>query len=902
VSAVALSEAQLRAQVKSVRDKVPDARVIGVHADGPWTGPSVVRVEGEDIEVAFCPSALAVRERLASRGKDAQRLVVVTDRTENELGSDVLARLARRRLYRIDPWRVVLDLFRARELDPRLPRERWLAEALLEAAPPEGYPPAVTAVLDEDTAWGALLTSRLGLAHPLPDARALLRWTLAPDGLAGFETSPEEFKAAVARRMGATAGAAGSAIARCMLAGRGRDALPIGLVCRVLFGPDVGTEPQQLREAAVRLEPAVGGQRLATSSALEWADAAEAVARELAVGAGANAASPWLDRAETILREMRAEDFAHRSPVLASGFDQRLARFASAVNEVLAGTADVDVLDRPAEDALGHDQASARPDRAERLRMARRLARRTRQAVVEPRSLAEATLHYACDGSFADWGRTRVWDGEGVPSVSEAYGKLSERVADARERENHRFAVLLAEWSLLGSSTDVLIPVEEVLSRVVAPLAQRAPVLLLVADGLSFPVFHELAEDLARQGWIELAEGDNPARRLALAALPSVTEVSRTSLLCGVLRRGASHVERDGFATHPGLVAASRSAFPPVLFHKADLVEAGGVGLATRVRDEIARPARQIVGAVINAVDDHLAKGEQLRMRWSTDVIRPLGWLLDAARDAGRAVVLTSDHGHVLERHSIYRPCETDNRRYRLDNGNLAADEVLLRGPRVLSPWGDRVIAPWSERVRYGVKQNGYHGGVTPQEVVIPLAVLATPGQKIAGWSEIAAVVPEWWETRGPVVEVAPQVTAAPVPAQSHVVPLARQGDLFTPPSTATPVAPQAVAPPLPPAAPAWVDRLLASPTYAAQKRLAARPAVEDERVRLCLLAIETRGGKVTRQALARSLGLPPLRLAGLLAALRRLLNVDGYPVLSVDEASDTIELNRHLAETQFEV
>jgi len=73
-----------------------------------------------------------------------------------------------------------------------------------------------------------------------------------------------------------------------------------------------------------------------------------------------------------------------------------------------------------------------------------------------------------------------------------------------------------------------------------------------------------------------------------------------------------------------------------------------------------------------------------------------------------------------------------------------------------------------------------------------------------------------------------------------------------------------------------------------------------DARVGLCLLAIEARGGKVTRPALARALGVPPLRLAGLLAALRRLLNVDGYPVLSMDEASDTIELNRHLAETQF--
>ena len=36
------------------------------------------------------------------------------------------------------------------------------------------------------------------------------------------------------------------------------------------------------------------------------------------------------------------------------------------------------------------------------------------------------------------------------------------------------------------------------------------------------------------------------------------------------------------------------------------------------------------------------------------------------------------------------------------------------------------------------------------------------------------------------------------------------------------------------------------------------------------------------------------------MSALRRVLNVDGYAVLSVDETSETIELNRALLATQF--
>ena len=39
---------------------------------------------------------------------------------------------------------------------------------------------------------------------------------------------------------------------------------------------------------------------------------------------------------------------------------------------------------------------------------------------------------------------------------------------------------------------------------------------------------------------------------------------------------------------------------------------------------------------------------------------------------------------------------------------------------------GHRLIAPWSERVRYGAKKNGYHGGLTPQEMVIPITVVTS--------------------------------------------------------------------------------------------------------------------------------------------------------------------------------
>ena len=54
--------------------------------------------------------------------------------------------------------------------------------------------------------------------------------------------------------------------------------------------------------------------------------------------------------------------------------------------------------------------------------------------------------------------------------------------------------------------------------------------------------------------------------------------------------------------------------------------------------------------------------------------------------------------------------------------------------------------------------------------------------------------------------------------------------------------------------------------------------------------------------AVAQGLGLPEIRLNGLLAGAQKLLNVDGYPVLAIDRASKTIRLDLASLKTQFEL
>jgi hypothetical protein len=53
---------------------------------------------------------------------------------------------------------------------------------------------------------------------------------------------------------------------------------------------------------------------------------------------------------------------------------------------------------------------------------------------------------------------------------------------------------------------------------------------------------------------------------------------------------------------------------------------------------------------------------------------------------------------------------------------------------------------------------------------------------------------------------------------------------------------------------------------------------------------------------LAQELGQPESRLRGILVGLQRLLNIDGYQVVAVDEATGTVELNRTLLDRQFQI
>lgn len=888
------SLSQIKAKVASIRQKLPKATVIGIRSPGRWTEQPGVTSDNEYL-IRQCDSPLSFRMALREPVDASTTKVLITNLEDQDLGADVLLRLAKRRLLQIDPWQIVRSLFDAQAVDPRLTQSPWIAESLLDSIPSGGFPPARGGFLDAETVWPILLNTSIQLPSDAPDLITLLRWSLDADATSRFRACESDFRDGAISWLTEKAGSAAEVILRCIERLERPDAVAIGLAASVVYHP----------QALGKLEKATGilEERYFGSEAPEpedmqrWSVTSQTVIRELRTD-GSRAYRNVVQRGDEILQEIKAADFAHLSDSSPMGFDQRLARLGERLSDVLeTGVGgSQDELMSCHRSVRAHDKAIEEDRRLQRVDMSMRLIRwlsqRTQQPESEPQSFEEATQHHLREGGFVDWARLSLRKGDGVEVLSRAFAQLLDKVTEIRKQQARTFGKLLADWTAAGSVGDEVLPVERILEEVVAPLAEKGLVLVIVVDGMSIAVARELLADVTRHEWIAISEPGRTFNRAGLATIPSVTEFSRTSLLCGTLRQGDQHVEAAAFPEHPALLSHSRSGSPPVLFHKASLSEDEDSGLAPDVRREIASTHRRVVGVVVNAVDDHLFKGEQIDARWTRDVIRILPALLHEARIARRLVVLVSDHGHILDCHTsqrTYRDELAGGERWRSAAGEVEDDEFRVQGSRVV-PEGQELIAPWSEKIRYGSKRNGYHGGLTPQEMVVPIAVLSSTDDLPRNWTEQPIDTPDWWDETSPAG--IPSRTAEP--KLKPVKPPG--GTLFPIEDDETPdvVADVPVA--------TWVSRLLTCSVFEDQKRLGGRGVPGNEVFARLLSSLDDRGGKMTGAALARVLEFPAIRLPGLLAKAERVLNVDGYDVLRRDETSGTVELNRDLLLTQFDL
>lgn len=178
-----------------------------------------------------------------------------------------------------------------------------------------------------------------------------------------------------------------------------------------------------------------------------------------------------------------------------------------------------------------------------------------------------------------------------------------------------------------------------------------------------------------------------------------------------------------------------------------------------------------------------------------------------------------------------------------------------------------------TEVVRYTPSRKlGYHGGATPQECLVPLAVISPVAKGPEGWAKTVENAPLWWYAGGVIpAEPTPKPKARPAqPLFEGVAGIERD----------------------------WIRELLDGPAFAEQMRIAGGrldPASAEQALR----ALVSRNGVLMKPALAQRVNLPQFRIDGFLSNLQRVLNVDGYPVVSVDE-SDTVRLDVDLLKKQF--
>jgi len=99
-----------------------------------------------------------------------------------------------------------------------------------------------------------------------------------------------------------------------------------------------------------------------------------------------------------------------------------------------------------------------------------------------------------------------------------------------------------------------------------------------------------------------------------------------------------------------------------------------------------------------------------------------------------------------------------------------------------------------------------------------------------------------------------------------------------------------------------WIAALLKSQAYKDQKAMIRRHPVESDVVQACLSALDASGGIMTPTAFAIAANVPMARLDGLVVKIQRVLNVDGYEILTLDRNENRVELNVGKLKRQFDL
>lgn len=865
-------------------------------------------------------SELELRAAIPSTA-DEPPVLVLLDWDPGRLPADIAGRVATGRHQTITRARRLRSTFSNAQLSAEVEQCRPLADALLrEPLLKHPVPPGGIVTLDE--AWRAWLVARKVFgAEGEREVTLLLRFarTAPPDGLRALLSERSELGAALEGWLRDALGPVVRRSFRLWLDGHGLTAAALAFV---LDGARASLGAQDFLDGALSARLAELSPALADEASREpkllvaWADLVDLLAAQCEDDPAL--LQRILDGADGFLpaREAVAQGLA-RSHYLRAALDRRKASLAEALRRA-AEVPDDDSWRAAiaALEALGQhrtrDTDAGHGALYERARMATRLvgwlAARAREGAFSATEsdvvvLSVRAEDFVRQGAFADSAR-RVARGSAAEPLGAAIQQVVARADALRDADDAVFGEKLARWCELGRPADRVVPIEGALDRFAVRFLKEDPtrrLLVLLLDGMSWDRAVELLESLESSRYAPLRWRSSPHDTgvvPVLAALPTITDVSRAALFAGQLLRPGDSLDtsRDPLRleNHKGLRAIDVKA--PLLL-KRDLQTQAGDASADAL--ELVRRKDRVVALVINAIDDQLKAGAQTRVAHTLDTIRPLRDLLEQATLANRAVLLVADHGHISAARMtrVARPNdEPSGTRWRsLSAQDAAAEgEITLTGPYAWRPPGAGKLALLTrETETFGLASTaGEHGGATLAEVVAPALLVAHESlaermrtvnerESVDGAMEVRPLArPAWWSLRveAPAVRV---VTAArptrkdPALVQPALPTMA--AELRTEPVVAVPPAPK-VSP--------W------GAFFAASKALKASGQRIDPRFVAVVEALDAEGGVLSVDRLGAEVGMMPSRVEGMVERMREVFNADGTQVIRFDAATHTVRLD----------
>ena len=879
-----LTPQQLSAQVQELRKKThgelrSPGKHYALHSSSTWDGPRTLEVgkgEGaEEMLIFSCRSDLEMRAAMIEAESGERSSILLCSADPASVSHDVLCRLAPGRIKSIETRQLLASCFRINEslIEGSVSSDRVLTKALIDHAPPAGYQVTIVGQLGLIQAWETLLPALTGGRLLLELPHSLLEWSHDEAARRALVAMDEELKKSFSTFLKQGQDLAGRMF-QVIVADEEWDLLALGDVFEIIFHPDEkGHEAHQQARGQLRQ---LLGSDFQEDQAQAWTRAV-ATYRQLFSPGGDEPA----EALEGLLAELNLRDRAYLSSRARAGLEQRYEHAAQALENARKRKSPkaLSEADTAVEFVKQHELAKADSSRVTRLKMALRLVRYLSGDVenVSDGDCSALCQAYTAEGSWADQACHHLRQTERSQSLQAAYVGILKAV----EKRSRAFARDFATQLQDPAPGAGLLMIEDVLEKVVAPLATESPVLVLVIDGMSLPVFQRLMLQLEEERWNRLESAALGLPRPILATCPSVTHASRGSLFSGTLQNCGGSKQVQAFAKNPALLEVSRGSKAPQLFLKGQLTGGDSSHLSAELRSLLSGRRQRILGIVINAIDDHLDSGTQDNRVWDLHDIDPLVEILDACAEGGRQIIFTSDHGHVLDFQTGKLSSENADRgdRHRFGDPPVREGEVTVTGPRVKAVTGkDSVTLAVDPGVRYGLPKRGYHGGAHPREMVIPLAILAPPQTETLSekWQVRSLPRPGWWSDQAPVKKAQPKKTAQKKASL--------QPDLFTPSADQASLGGQVVA----------------SDIFQQQLQQPSNRRVDADKLAKLIDLLTSRGGTLTPREAKDGLGITELRYNGIMSAMAMVLNIDGYDVLSISQ--DAVKLSEGTLREQFEI